>query len=87
MALVIDPTFSPALSARADKYLNLAQGLYTDGKPSRQFFELAIKDYSAAFVTGDKHLHTIVLQPRAYASVDRPVSSCGGRLRAGNVKC
>jgi tetratricopeptide (TPR) repeat protein len=59
MALVISPTFIPALEERADKYLNLAQGLYADNKPSREFFELAIKDYSAALAAGDKHLHTL----------------------------
>jgi hypothetical protein len=43
MALVIESTFAPALSERADKYLQLAQSSYADGKPSRQLFELAIK--------------------------------------------
>ncbi len=48
MALVIESTFAAALSERADKYLQLAQSSYADGKPSRQLFELAIKDFAAA---------------------------------------
>jgi tetratricopeptide (TPR) repeat protein len=59
MALVINPTFAPALSGRADKYLTLAQGSYADGKPSRTFFELAIKDYTAALDAGSKARHTL----------------------------
>ena len=59
MALVIDPTFAPALSHRASKYLNLAQASYADGKPSRMLFELAIKDYTAALAAGSKDKHVL----------------------------
>jgi tetratricopeptide (TPR) repeat protein len=59
MALVIDPTFAPALSERASKYLTLAQGSYADGKPSRTLFKLAIKDYTAALAAGSKDKHTL----------------------------
>lgn len=59
MALVIDPKFAPALSARANKYLTLAQGSYADGKPSRKLFELAIKDYTAALAAGSKDKHAL----------------------------
>ncbi len=59
MALVIDPTFASALSVRADTYLNLAQGSYADGKPSRSLFELAIRDYTAALASGSKQRHTL----------------------------
>ncbi len=59
MALVIDPTFAPALSKRADKYLTLAQGSYADGKPSRTFFKLAIQDYTAALAAGSKDTHAL----------------------------
>lgn len=59
MALVIDPTFAPALSARANMYLRLAQGLYADAKPSRRLYELAIKDYTAALAAGSKQKHTL----------------------------
>jgi tetratricopeptide (TPR) repeat protein len=59
MALVIDPTFSSALSERASKYLQLGQSAYADGKPSRHFFELAIKDYNAAITVEGTNLHTL----------------------------
>ena len=59
MALVINPTFAPALSERAAKYLTLAQGSYADGKPSRALFELAIKDYTAALDAGSKDRHEL----------------------------
>jgi len=59
MALVIDPTFAPALSERASKYLTLAQDSYADGKPSRALFKLAIKDYTAALAAGSKDKHTL----------------------------
>jgi tetratricopeptide (TPR) repeat protein len=59
MALVIEPTFAPALSDRADKYLQLAQSSYADGKPSRQLFELAIKDFAAALAVDSKKQHTL----------------------------
>ena len=53
------PTFAPALSERASKYLTLAQGSYADGKPSRTLFELAIKDYTAALAAGSKDKHML----------------------------
>lgn len=59
MALVIDPTFAPALSNRANAYLRLAQGYYADGEPSRKFFELAIKDFTAALAAGGNERHTL----------------------------
>ena len=59
MALVIDPTFVPALSERAAKYLQLAQGSHANGEPSRRLFELAIKDYTAALAAGSKNKHTL----------------------------
>lgn len=59
MALVIDPTFAPALSARANMYLRLAQGLYADAKPSRRLYELAIKDYTAALAAGSEQKHAL----------------------------
>lgn len=59
MALVIESTFAPALSERADKYLQLAQSSYADGKPSRQLFELAIKDFAAALAADSKNKHTL----------------------------
>jgi tetratricopeptide (TPR) repeat protein len=59
MALVIDPTFARALSERADKYLQLAQASYSDGNPSRQLFERAIGDYTAALEAGSKDKHAL----------------------------
>ena len=59
MALVIEPTFAPALSARANMYLRLAQGLYADAKPSRRLYELAIKDYTAALAAGSEQKHAL----------------------------
>jgi hypothetical protein len=59
MALVIEPTFATALSARANRYLQLAQSSYADGGPSRQLFELAIKDFTAALAAGGKNQHTL----------------------------
>lgn len=59
MALVIDPKFASALAKRADKYLELAQSSYADNKPSRQLFELAIKDFTAAIAANGKNLHTL----------------------------
>lgn len=70
MALVIEPTFERALSERADKYLNLAQAYYADGKPSRQLFELAINDYAAAIKAGGKDKHVLYCdQALALASI------------------
>ncbi len=48
MALVIDPNFGPALSARAEEYLGLAQDRYASGRPSLAFFKRAIADFTAA---------------------------------------
>jgi len=59
MALVTEPTFTPALSERAEKYLQLAQASYADGKPSRQLFELAIKDFTDAIAAGGKDQHEL----------------------------
>jgi tetratricopeptide (TPR) repeat protein len=59
MALVIEPTFAPALSARANKYLELAQASSADGKPSRKLFELAIDDFTAAIAAGGKDKHEL----------------------------
>ena len=81
MALVIQPTFARALSERAEKYLQLAQGAYADGKPSRQLFELAIKDYYAAIAADAKNLHTLYSdRALAYAAdiviIDPELSPC-----------
>lgn len=59
MALVDDSIFAPALSARASKHLELAQASYADGKPSRQLFEQAIDDFSAAIAAGGTNRHTL----------------------------
>ena len=53
MALVIDPKFGPALAARAEEYLGLAQQHYATGKPSLKLFRLAIADYTAAIAAPD----------------------------------
>ena len=73
MALVIQPTFARAsLPERAEKYLQLAQGAYADGKPSRQLFNLAIKDYNAAIAADAPNLHTIYSdRALAYASIGK----------------
>lgn len=54
MALTIDPVFAPALAARANKHLTLAQTQYADGKPSRRYFELSINDFTAALAAAGK---------------------------------
>ena len=59
MALVVDPKFVRALSERANEYLKLAQTYYEDGKPSRQLFELAINDYTAAIAAGGKKVNLL----------------------------
>lgn len=59
MALVIEPTFTPALSYRASEFLKLAQGSYADGKPSRKLFRLAIADFSAALAAGGRDKHEL----------------------------
>lgn len=72
MALVINPTFVPALSKRANSYLHLAQAAYADGKPSRQLFELAIDDYTAAIAAGGKNQNVLYLdRALALASIGR----------------
>jgi hypothetical protein len=59
MALAIKPTFARALSMRAGKYLQLAQAYYANGKPSRQLFNLAIKDFTAALAAGGKNQNVL----------------------------
>lgn len=59
MALVVEPTFAPALSYRASEVLKLAQGSYADGKPSRKLFRLAIADFSAALAAGGRDKHEL----------------------------
>jgi tetratricopeptide (TPR) repeat protein len=59
MSLVIDPKFVPALAARANVYLKLAQVSYADGKPSRALYQLAIKDFTAALTAGSKEKHIL----------------------------
>jgi tetratricopeptide (TPR) repeat protein len=59
MALLIDPAYARARSERAEKYLQLAQAFYADGKPSRHLFELAINDFTAAIAAGGKNPHTL----------------------------
>lgn len=79
MALLIEPTFSSALSARANKYLQLAQGSYADGKPSRQLFELAIKDYAAALAADGRNQHTLYCdRALALASAGRYQDAASG---------
>jgi tetratricopeptide (TPR) repeat protein len=82
MALVIQPTFSPALSARADKYLQLAQASYADGKPSRQLFELAIKDFAAAIAGDGRDQHALYCdRALALASIGRYQDAATGYLQ------
>jgi tetratricopeptide (TPR) repeat protein len=72
MALVIEPTFAPALAQRAGKYLQLAQASYADGGPSRQLFVHAINDFDAAIAVGDKNLHSLYCdRGLALASIGR----------------
>jgi tetratricopeptide (TPR) repeat protein len=72
MALVIEPTFARALSERANKYLQLAQSSYADGTPSRQLFELAIRDFDAAIAAGGKNLNALYCdRGLALASIGR----------------
>ena len=59
MAIIIDPTFTPALSERAGSYLELAQASYADNKPSRKLYEFAIDDYTAAISAGAKNLNAL----------------------------
>jgi tetratricopeptide (TPR) repeat protein len=82
MALVIDPTFARALSARADKYLQLAQSSYADGKPSRQLFGLAIKDFDAALAAGGRSQHVLYCdRALALASIGRYEDAAYGYMQ------
>jgi tetratricopeptide (TPR) repeat protein len=82
MALVIEPTFGRAISARADEYLQLAQAAYSDGKPSRELFDLAIKDFSAAIGKDHSNLHTLYCdRALAFASIGRYSDSAAGYLQ------
>jgi tetratricopeptide (TPR) repeat protein len=81
MALVIEPTFAPALSYRANEFLKLAQGSYADGKPSRKLFELAIADFSAALATGGREKHELYCdRALALASIGRYRDAATGYL-------
>lgn len=82
MALVIEPTFIPALSKRANKYLQLAQASYADGKQSRQLFKLAIKDFNAAITAGGKNAHSLYCdRALALASIGRYQDAATGYLQ------
>lgn len=79
MALVREPTFARALSERASKHLELAQGYYADGKPSRQLFELAINDFNAAIASGSNKMHTLYCdRALALASIGRYQEAADG---------
>jgi tetratricopeptide (TPR) repeat protein len=79
MALVIEPTFAPALAQRADKYLQLAQGAYSDGRPSRQLFVQAISDFDSAISAGAKNLHSLYCdRGLALASIGRYQDASAG---------
>jgi tetratricopeptide (TPR) repeat protein len=82
MALVIEPTFARALSERADKYLQLAQSSYADGKPSRQLFELAIRDFNAAIAAGGRNQNALYCdRALALASIGRYQDAALGYLQ------
>jgi hypothetical protein len=82
MALVIEPTFARALSERADKYLQLAQGSYADGKPSRQLFELANRDFGAAIAANGRNQHALYCdRGLALASVGRYQDAASGYMQ------
>jgi tetratricopeptide (TPR) repeat protein len=79
MALVIEPTFAPALAQRADKYLQLAQDAYSDGRPSRQLFVQAISDFDSAIAAGAKNLHSLYCdRGLALASIGRYQDAAAG---------
>lgn len=81
MALVIEPTFARALTARADKYLQLAQSSYADSKPSRQLFELAIKDFDAALAADGRSQHVLYCdRALALASIGRYEDAASGYM-------
>jgi tetratricopeptide (TPR) repeat protein len=82
MALIIEPTFARAFSERAAKYLRMAQSSYASGKPSRQFFELAIKDYAAALAAGATNQHSLYCdRALALASVGRYQDAVSGYMQ------
>lgn len=82
MALVIQPAFAPALSTRANMYLRLAQSSYEDGKPSRQLFELAIKDFTAALAADGSNQHTLYYdRALALASLGRYQEAASGYVQ------
>jgi tetratricopeptide (TPR) repeat protein len=81
MALVIEPTFARALSARANKYLQLAQSSYADGKPSRHLFELAIKDFDAALATDGRNHILYCDRALALASIGRYQDAASGYMQ------
>jgi len=82
MALVIEPGFVRALALRANKYLQLAQSSYADGKPSRQYFDLAIKDFVAALAANGRNLHTLYCDHAlALASIGRYQDAASGYIR------
>jgi len=81
MALVIDPTFAPALSYRASEFLKLAQGSYADGKPSRKLFRLAIADFSAALAGGGRDKHELYCdRALALASIGKYQNAAAGYI-------
>jgi hypothetical protein len=72
MGLVIDPSSAAALDARAEKYLELAQGAYADNKPSRALFDLAIKDFTEAIAANPANLHSLYVdRALALASIGK----------------
>jgi tetratricopeptide (TPR) repeat protein len=81
MALVIEPTFARALSARANKYLQLAQSSYADGKSSRHLFELAIKDFDAALATDGRNHILYCDRALALASIGRYQDAASGYMQ------
>jgi len=82
MALVIEPTFARAIAARADQYLQLAQSSYADGKPSRQLFELAVKDFDAEIAAGGRHQHIEYCdRALALASIGRYKDAASGYMQ------
>ena len=81
-ALVIEPTFGPALAQRADKHLQLAQAYYADGKPSRHIFELAISDFTAAISAESTDKHTLYCdRSLALASIGEYIKAASGYVQ------
>lgn len=86
MALVIDPNFGPALSARAEKYLGLAQDYYADGKPSLKLFKLAIADFSAAIMAPGTDKSALYNDRGiAFASIGEYASAAASYARGMNL--